>query len=506
MRAKNAWLPLFMAAVLSVSSLGAQDLFESIQKGDLESIEQLIANDPELVNLRRGSLYPLHQAVRSGKKEIVEFLISKGADIDRFAKNASEFAPFESSPVTEAVRFNHLDMVKMFVDHGADLNKVTSLGESYLHYAAFMNRPEIAEYLIDSGMDIDIKKRGDITPLHLAAIRGFNGIAGMLINRGATLDIKSTDGGTPLHFAEAAGNMETAQLLRSKGAKSGLRDFPEYSGAYLGIEKPGFEPEPFAPELFRDIYRVHSAPAFSPDGKEVYWECIFIQGDNDASRVWYMKEENGRWTAPRIAPFSEYISGGPAFFHDGRKLVYFSMRPRDGGLDPAKDLDLWVVEREGGGWGEPEHLASPLNRDGTFEVYPLVAGDGSIYLGVNREGYVKSDFVDGKYAEVETIGDLFETDYVDDCRGMDHILFFSDKGRRERFEYEIYISYHKPDGRWSKPIYLGDRLHPGRRATQAVVTIDGKYLFFNSYFHYYWVDAGIIEDMKPEDYRSAKKE
>jgi len=499
MKAEKAWRVAFMIAFVCVSWAGAQDLFESIQKGDLESIEQLIANDPELVNLRRGSLYPLHLAVRSGKKEIAEFLISKGADIDRFAKNASEFAPFEFSAMTEAVRFNNLDMVKMFVERGADLDKVTSLEESYLHYAAFMNRTEIAEHLIESGMDVNIKKRGDITPLHLAAVRGFSSMAGMLIKRGAVLDIKSTDGGTPLHFAEAAGNAETAEFLRSKGAKSGPRDFPEYSGAYLGIEKPGSEPEPFAPELFRDIYRVHSAPAFSPDGKEVYWECIFIQGDNDASRIWYMKEENGRWTPPRIAPFSEYISGGPAFFRDGRRLLYFSMRPRDGGGEPAKDLDLWVVERKGGGWGEPQHLASPLNRDGTQEVYPLVAGDGSIYLGINRVGHVKSDFANGKYAEVETIGDLFDTDYVDDNRAMDHILLFSDKGRDERFEYEVYVSFHLQEGRWSKPVYLGDRLHPGRRATQAAVSIDGKYLFFVSYFHYYWVDAGIIEDLRPED-------
>jgi hypothetical protein len=308
---------------------------------------------------------------------------------------------------------------------------------------------------------------------------------------------------TPLHFALAAGQKDVAALFKSKGARDIPRYFPAYKGEYLGERKPGSTPKPFAPELFRDIYRVHSAPAFSPDGKEVYWECTFMQGNNEVSRVWFMKEENGQWTAPKVAPFSQYPSGGPAFFHDGNKLLYHSMRPRDNSTRPEEDLDLWIVERKGDTWSQPEHLETPLNKDGSFEVYPLVAKDGTIYLKIGQEeGYIKSAFIEGTYREPEIIGDLFDTDVVDNCKEQEHILFFSDKRRDERFEYEIYISYHGQDGRWSKPVYLGDKLHPGRRATQAALTIDGKYLFFVSYFYFYWVDAKIIESLKPPEFNT----
>jgi hypothetical protein len=492
--------PIVLAGTLVlVLSAPAQDLFDAIRQGHIQEVKLLVEKDPRLIQTREEGIYPLHQAVRSGKREIAEYLISKGADMDRFAQEVTEFAPYESTALTEAIRLNNLEMIKMFVDKGADVNKCTSLGESYLHFAVFMNKREIAEYFIDNGIDVNQKKRGDLTPLHLAAVMGFDDLAGMLIEKGAGLNTRSKDGGTPLHFAEAAGHTKTAELLKSKGAEVLPRDFPEYSGAYLGLKTPGSKPEPFTPGLFRDIYRVHSAPAFSPDGKEVFWECIFMTGNNDASRVWWMKEENGRWISPRVASFSAYPSGGPAFFHDGARLVYFSLRPRDQSGQPAKDLDLWVVEREGDGWSDPRHLDTPLNQDGSFEVYPLVATDGTIYLNKGPQGYAKSAFVNGKYGEVEIIGDLFNTDYVDDCRAMEHILFFSDKGRSERFEYEIYISYHQPDGRWSKPVYLGDRLHPGRRATQAVVSLDGKYLFFCSYFLYYWVEAKILEGFAPKE-------
>jgi ankyrin repeat protein len=493
-----------MACVLSALSVFpgyAQNIFDEIRHGHIENVRKLIEEDPQSIHSRYGGIYPLHQAVRHAQKEIAEILIAKGADVNKFGKDITEFAPFEFTAVTEAIRRNNIDLIKMFVAKGADVNKLTSLGESYLHFTAFLNRPELAEYFIDLGLDVNIKKNGNMTPLHIAAVAGNKEVAELLIKKGADLDLRSTDGGTPLHFAIAAGHQDMEELLRCRGAKDIPRNFPLYKGKYLGIKKPGMTPELFAPELFRDIYRVHSTPAFSPDGREVYWECTFMIGNNDVSRVWYMKEENGRWTEPKVAPFSEYPSGGPAFFHDGNKLVYDSMRPRDNGNTPAKDLDLWVVEREGETWSGPEHLNTPLNKDGSFEVYPIVAKDGTIYLGIGRrEGYVKSAFVDGQYAEPDRIGDLFDTDVVDNCKVQEHILFFSDRGRDERYEYEIYISYHQPDGRWAKPVYLGEKLHPGRRATQAITSLDGKYLFFVSYFYYYWVDAKIIEDLRPQEF------
>lgn len=500
MKSKKFYLMVFMLSIFLIYPIYSLDLFKEIRQGNIEKVKILINKNPQLLHTRQYSIFPLHQAVRSGNIEITKFLVSKGADVNRFAMDATEFVPFEFSPMTEAIRFNKMDMIKMFVDNGADLKKVTSMGESYLHFAAFLNKKDIAEYLIDKGIDVNIKKRGNLTPLHIAAVTGYLEVVDLLIRKGADINAKSTDGGTPLHFSRAAGKRKTAELLKSRGAKDSPRDFPLYSGPYLGIKKPGLTPQPFAAELFRDIYRVHSTPAFSPDGREVFWECNFMMGNNNVSRVWYMKEENGRWSEPKVAPFSKYPSGGPAFFQDGTKLIYHTMRPRGNNTNPAKDLDLWVVERSGGTWEEPKHLDTPLNMDKSFEVYPLVARDGAIYLGIGRrEGFVKSAFVNGRYTAVETIGDLFDSNYVDTCEAMDHILLFSDQRRKENFEYEIFVSFHKKDGRWSKPLYLGDKLHPGRRATQAAVSIDGKYLFFVSYFHYYWVDAKIIEELKPKE-------
>jgi len=489
-------LGLIVSGVLHVSPAPAQDLHQAIRSEDVQRVRAILGADPTAPRTRRDGIYPLHQAARQGNRTIAEMLIAKGAEVNQFGAEATDFSPYEFTPLTEAIRAGHLGMMRLLVEKGARLDRVTSYGESYLHFAVFTNQKEAAAFLIDHGIDVNARKSGGLTPLHLAAVMGFDDVVTLLIERGARLDLRSADGATPLHLAEAAGRTQTATLLKSKGAKALPRRFPRYAGAYLGARAPGLKPEPFAPGLFRDIYRVHSPPAFSPDGREVYWECMFMRGNNDASRIWFMREENGRWTPPRVAPFSAYPSGGPVLLPDGKSLVYASSQPRDQSSRPAGDLDLWIVKREDGAWGLPKHLQTPLNREGSHEAYPRVAGDGSIYLNQGSRGLVKSALVDGRYGEIETIGDLFDTTALDRCRAIEHILISSDRRRPERFEYEIYVSFHDSDGRWSKPICMADRLHPGRRAAQAAVTLDGKYLFFTSDFYFEWVDARLLEEFR----------
>jgi len=493
-------LALAAAGFSPASPASAQDIFQAIQKGDIEQVKSILEKDAGAVQSRQGAIFPLHQAARQGNKAIAELLLAKGADINRFGAEATAFTPYEFTPLTEAVRLGRMELVRVFVEKGADVKRVTSHGETYLHFAAFANQKEAAALFIDRGIDVNVRKRGDVTPLHLAAALGFDELAGLLIDKGAALDVRTTDGATALHLAEAAGHAKTAALLKAKGAKELPRNFPRYAGAYLGVKKPGLTPEPFAPEIFRDIYRAHSSPAFSPDGKEVYWECMFMWGSNDAHRIWFMKEENGRWTPPRIAPFSKVPSGTPAFFADGKSLVFFSLQSRDAGGAPAKDPDLWIVSKEGDGWSPARHLDTPLNQDGSGETFPFVAKDGSIYLirtlQGGAQGFVKSAFVGGKYAQVESIGDLFDKPATDTCLAMEFLLFASYR-KRGNFEYELYVSFHGPDGRWSTPAYLGERLHPGRRSYGARVTWDGKYLFLDRYFSYEWVDARVLDEPRP---------
>jgi ankyrin repeat protein len=473
--------------------LPGQDIFSAIQKGDLASVKALLEKDPTLINSYANGTKPLHFATKLNHKDIAEYLVSKGADI-----NVNESNHLDFTPVTWATRNGNKEMVEMFLENGANLQYRTRLGESYLHFAALFDRKELAEFFIERGIEINTAKNGGLTPMHIAVVAGNIDIVKLLVQKGADLELKGNDGGTPLHFAVAARKDEIAGFLRQSGAIDIPREFPEYKGKYLGMKKPGTVPEAFAPELFLDIYRTHSAPAFSPDGKEIYWAAIFMAGNSDIPRIWCMKEVNGKWQAPQVAPFGDYLSGGPVFSHNGQKLFFFSMRPRTN--EPAKDLDLWYVERQGKAWGDPKHLGSPVNEDGVFENDPFLAKDGTLYFelaGSKNAGLYKSAYVNGRYTKPEFLGDLFNSSSIDNCGDMDHIILRSDR-RKERFYFELYMSFHLPDGRWSKPIYMGDRLHQGKRSGYGRVTPDGKYIFIERDFSFYWLSSKIIDELRPK--------
>lgn len=487
---------LILAVVLlNYPYLHAQDLNGAIQKGNLALVKALLEKDPSLIHSSSGGTKPLHLAAKLNQKEIAEYLVSKGAVMDEKESDSLDF-----TPVTWAVRNGNKDMIEMFLKKGAHVQYRSWLGESYLHFAALFNKSELAEWLMKRGIDKNSVKKGNLSPLHIAVVAGNMDVVKLLVRKGANLDIKSKDGGTPLHFAVAAGKDEIVDFLRQNGAKDIPRNFPEYKGKYLGLKEPGTVPEAFAPELFLDIYRPHSAPAFSPDGKEIYWEGMFMQGSNDIPRIWHMKEVDGKWQAPQVASFSDYPSGGPAFSYDGKKLFFFSMKPRTD--QPARDTDLWYVERQGDDWNEPRHLNSPVNDDGVSETYPFLAKDGTLYFnfaGSKGSGLSKSAFVNGTYTKPENLGDLFDSDYVDNYKDMPYIILMSDR-RKERFHYEMFISFHMPDGRWSKPIFMGENLHQGKRAGLGRVTPDGKHLFFIRDFSFFWVSAKIIEELRPKSH------
>lgn len=353
----------------------------------------------------------------------------------------------------------------------------TPYGENYLHFAAAQGRFDIAECLITCGIDINSEKAGGLTPLHMAAVFGKLDMVKFLVRRGANLNIQSKDGGTPLHFAVASRNNEIADILRLSGAKDIPREFPVYKGKYLGQKAPGTEPEPFVPELFRDIYRAYSTPVFSPDDKEVFWTgCFMSIGGND--RIWWMREENGRWTAPELAPFSDFISWHAALSPDGRKLYFTSNRPRAG--KTATDIDLWYSEKlSDGRWSQARHLGSPPNRDSLNDMFPSPPKDGTIYFKVYGPGtrgthMFKSRFSNGKYETPLSLDDIIDSNSQDDCLDMDHIIFYTFGGPNGA---EISIAFHKPDGRWTRPDYMGDLVHRKQGTSDGKLSSDRKYFF-----------------------------
>lgn len=277
-------------------------------------------------------------------------------------------------------------------------------------------------------------------------------------------------------------------------------DFPILKGPYLGQKPPGMTPELFAPGIISTCTQ-HSSVCFSRDGKEVYFSRMIPL----PSVIMYMREENGRWTPPRIV--CEGLTPGLA--PDG-KTFYFST------------WKLWRTLRIPDGWTIPELLPPHINFQKRQDT-PYAAADGTLYfcsMFGKADGIYRAQWEDGEYAKPERIEHGISTQaanfspYI--APDQSYLIFSST--RPGYGISDLYISFQNGDGGWTEPKNMGPKINTRAKESFPFVSFDGKYLFFMSNRvselnkspipdgpgNVYWVDAGFIHGLRPKE-RGEKK-
>ncbi|XP_049869328.1 ankyrin repeat domain-containing protein 39 [Pectinophora gossypiella] len=94
------------------------------------------------------------------------------------------------------------------------VNAPDNSGYTALHYAARKGHVDVCKMLLMNGADVNANtKSGKATPLHKAAAAGKVAAVKILIQAGADIKMQDVDGETALHKAAANKNMEVFQLL-----------------------------------------------------------------------------------------------------------------------------------------------------------------------------------------------------------------------------------------------------------------------------------------------------
>ncbi len=249
-------------------------------------------------------------------------------------------------------------------------------------------------------------------------------------------------------------------------------------------DKPLSEPTVFADGIV-STGDFDSHPVFTPDGKTLY----FLRSTPTFS-LWtivFIRFEKGGWTTPQVAPFSgQYSDADPFITPDGSRFYFISNRPVPGKFKP--DLDIWLMEKTGAGWGEPKNVGAPVNSPGN-EWYPTVAANGTIYFGSDREGgkgrtdIYRCRLVGGKYTEAENLGDPINTAF-NEFEALiapdESSLILMAGGRPEaRGGFDLYLSYNR-NGAWTKPTNLGDKINSSGNEYSPMISPDRKYFFWTS--------------------------
>jgi ankyrin repeat protein len=541
---------VFIPFFFSLNLARAQDIFLASYNGDLETVKKMIKENPDLVNSRNSTgRFPLEMAAQTGQTDIVKFLLENGADVNlnRGGATALHMA---------AIYGGKTEVITLLLENGADINARTGNGYTPLNLAVIGKQKEIAELLIEKGGEINlenqnftqllfisssggIKKIADIalkkevdfffrtengdtllhsasegglielaelllskgltpeaaniygqTPLHIAARGGYKDIVELFLRKDTDIDIQTKNGKTPLHFARENGYDHVVEYLVKKGADASEWKFPKIRGV---IFAPGIVS---AQEHFE-----HSCLAFSPDYTEIFWSSDFTEfGFYD---IVTMKKEKSRWTAPKLAPFSEkYHAGSPVFSYDGKKLYFTSSRPRNESAG-SSDRNIWVVERKGKVWSEPKPLDDIINSDQGESVLSI-SKQGTLYFRHSMELF-SSKQKNGVFQTPVKLDIPLDTGVRILALFIapdESYMIMESFGGGTYGSADLYICYKLTDGSWSEPKNLGPTINTGATERFPSVTPDGKYLFFlrvSDGSDFYWVDAKIIEDLKPKE-------
>jgi ankyrin repeat protein len=227
-----------------------EQINQAIQNGEDEAAIALLSADPSLVHAcdRNGGT-PLHAAAQAGREEMIAWLLARQADprhtdsqgftpLDRAALAADQHFPAvarrlldagASLTIRPAVALGDTPRVRQLVHEvPAVLRDIDWRRGGLLALAVRHGQLEMVRLLLDLGADVDEKTlleeleeptESSGQPLWLAAAAGRRDIAELLLDRGANPNANPYASGWPIDHAYRRNDVPMKQLLLSRGAK-----------------------------------------------------------------------------------------------------------------------------------------------------------------------------------------------------------------------------------------------------------------------------------------------
>lgn len=171
------------------------DIFGAVAWGLSERIEEILDDDPSLLNSKRGFSSLTNVAFQFDQLETAEFLLERGYSL-----------PIPMGGSDEWIRWA--------VAHGANVNGPRNDGWPLNHQAGHGRMKGVAT-LLELGADPNPQDEEGNTPMHRLAKRGTGReFAMLLLEHGVDLSIKNVKGETPLDLAAKAKQPAMLNLLR----------------------------------------------------------------------------------------------------------------------------------------------------------------------------------------------------------------------------------------------------------------------------------------------------
>lgn len=181
-----------------------EDFFTAVQRDDAQTVRTLLQRgfDPNTPDAKGWS--PLFIAVREPSPKVAAVLIDWPTTLVETRTEQDE------SPLMIAAIQGQLDIAKLLITRGADVNKP---GWTALHYAASRGHVEVMHLLLENHAYIDAASPNNTTPLMMAARYGSDQAVRLLLEEGADPLLKNDHGMTAIDFAYGVHRTAAADLI-----------------------------------------------------------------------------------------------------------------------------------------------------------------------------------------------------------------------------------------------------------------------------------------------------
>jgi uncharacterized protein len=169
-------VPVLEAVIMNELDLNKQ-IRRAIQDGEVERLAALIADDQNRLNAMTPFGSWLHVAADASQLEVVKLLVSKGIDVNRRG------GILGGGALNLAASGGFVEIVEFLLSHGAEMD-TSDPRFNPLFAAIYGGHPNIARVLIENGIDTGVKYSGstmkDMDARAFAIERGQTTIAEML--------------------------------------------------------------------------------------------------------------------------------------------------------------------------------------------------------------------------------------------------------------------------------------------------------------------------------------
>ncbi|QGY44197.1 hypothetical protein GM418_11165 [Maribellus comscasis] len=262
---------------------------------------------------------------------------------------------------------------------------------------------------------------------------------------------------------------------------------------YFGLPSPEDKIELFAPGIVSLENTKEYSLAVSPVGDEVF----FATGTWPECKIMHVKKMESGWSKPEVAFFSrDCFAVEPAFSPDGKYLYFSSSK----GEKDIKQYSIRRMEKAGNKWVNAKKIIDITNPD-ILEFHPSITNEGTIYfcawdLKTNKGSIYKSDYLNGVYSEpakenVPFEGNCSVTNPFVDPAGK--FIITSTEVENSKSKYDAFISYRNKEG-WAKPVNFGKRFNSSEVDDSFDISPDGKFLFIYKNDNVYRTETkGVIQ-------------